>query len=100
MRSESESDRLVWFPGCRVCSGFHLLDDVGGADGVRQHGVMHRIDVAAGGAGLNPGSAASRSGRALVPVEAVAGRARLDPWRTVRVGDGPSSFLRENWQKP
>jgi len=29
---------------------------------------------------------------ALVLVEAVAGRARLDPWRTVRVGDIPSSF--------
>ena len=34
-------------------------------------------------------------------VEAVAGRAGLDPWRTVRVGDGPSSFLGwKHWKKP
>ncbi len=49
---------------------------------------------------LDPGSA-SRSGRALVLVQVAAGRAELDPESTVRVGDGPSSFLGwKHWKKP
>ncbi len=53
-------------------------------------GVPHRLGCRR--SRTRPRGAASRSGWALVLVEAVAGRARLDPWRTVRVGDGPSSF--------
>ncbi len=97
-RALRELDPWVRVPSYRVVTGVHLMDDVGDADGVRQHDVVLRIDVAAGGARLDPGSA-SRSGRALILVEAARGRARLDPRRTVRVGDGPSSFLRERLAK-
>ena len=57
-----------------------------------KHGVVHRIDASAGGAGLNPGVPRHAASKRLSLVKAARGRARLDPWRTVRVGDGPSSF--------
>ena len=57
----------------------------------RKNRMMSRIDVDAGGAGLD--SVVRVTQRvALVSVETVAGRARLDPRWTVRVGDGPASF--------
>ena len=52
---------------------------------------MSRIDVDAGGAGLDSVIRVTQR-VALVPVETDAGRARLDPRQSVRVGDGPASF--------
>lgn len=57
----------------------------------RESRMMSRIDVDAGGAGLNSVIRVTQR-VALVSVETYAGRARLDPRRTVRVGDGPASF--------
>ena len=58
---------LVPVPVC------HLL-----GNGENTYVLVHRIEPVAGGALLDPGSA-SRSGRALIPRWAIAGRAGLDP---------------------
>ena len=90
-------------PGLPDWFRFHLLDDVGDADHRfakrRQRGLVSRIDVDTGGAGLDSVIRVTQR-VALVSVEAVSGRARLDPWRTVRVGDGPSSFQAGKTGKP
>ena len=57
----------------------------------RESRMMSRIDVDAGGAGLDSVIRVTQR-VALVSVETDSGRARLDPRRTVRVGDGPASF--------
>ena len=58
---------------------------------IRYGRIMSRIDVDAGGAGLD--SVVRVTQRvAFVSVETDAGRARLDPRQSVRVEDGPASF--------
>ena len=65
----------------------------------RESRMMSRIDVDAGGAGLDSVIRVTQR-VAFVSVETDAGRARLDPRRTVRVGDGPSSFQAGKTGKP
>ncbi len=73
-------------PGLASWFGVHLLDDIGDADDCftkrRQRGLVSRIDVNAGGAGLDSMIPITQR-VALVPVETVAGRAGLDPRQSV-----------------
>ena len=63
----------------------------GAAIANRESKMVSRIDVDAGGAGLDSVIRATQR-VALVSVETDAGRARLGPSQSVRVGDGPASF--------
>lgn len=95
MYARRELDRRVQVLDCRIVTDFRFLENVGDADRRfakrRQRGLVSRIDVDAGGAGLDSLIRVTQR-VALVPVETDAGRARLDPWQSVRVGDIPSSF--------
>jgi len=99
-----ESDRGVRVRVCRVGSDFHFLDDVGDADHRfakrRQLGVVSRIDVGAGGAGLNPGVPHHAAGKRLSSLRPSRGERGSIPGERSGSGMDPPALVRERLEKP
>jgi len=94
-----ELDRGVQVLGCLVGSGFHLLDDFGDADDRRQRGVVSRIEVDAGGAGLDPGVPRHAAGGRLSSLEPTPGEQGSIPGERSGSGIDPPAFRRERLEK-